>query len=373
MKRILYFIFVFILAVFFSIVVIATEESTTALDTGYEDILFANNYRGFCLDRDLHGAYPDYEFSINNTDEAISNYDGSNISQALKILFTQHFETIFVTDEHGNYIIENSNTVQGVVWHFTENQYVWGVQKTLVESIKSYSGPTIPDDGYQLTLSNGDIITFSFMVLKPKIDNVQYFFAYKFTVGQEAPHTHNFGDTWQSNEDIHWKQCECEETADIATHSGGIANCISSAICSTCLQPYGGVDSENHTGNTDLRGFLPATQDAPGYTGDTYCTDCNTLLTSGEPIPQLHTHNFGDTWQSNEDIHWKQCECEEETDIEKHIYEDSICKICGRKYPDFPPIESPNTGDNFNSHLSLTLLFLIVSSLFIFKKAEIKT
>ncbi len=44
-------------------------------------------------------------------------------------------------------------------------------------------------------------------------------------------------------------------------------------------------DFTNHVGGTEVRDAREATEDAPGYTGDTYCLDCNTKIADGEPIP----------------------------------------------------------------------------------------
>lgn len=45
------------------------------------------------------------------------------------------------------------------------------------------------------------------------------------------------------------------------------------------------VDSTHHTGSTKVLNAKPATCTEEGYTGDVYCADCNTLLSSGTAIP----------------------------------------------------------------------------------------
>ncbi|MBQ6182708.1 MAG: hypothetical protein IJK33_02345 [Clostridia bacterium] len=47
------------------------------------------------------------------------------------------------------------------------------------------------------------------------------------------------------------------------------------------------IDLHNHTGETELRNYLPATHDADGYTGDVYCVGCGSMLEQGEFIPAL--------------------------------------------------------------------------------------
>lgn len=52
----------------------------------------------------------------------------------------------------------------------------------------------------------------------------------------------------------------------------------------------GEVDAANHV-NTEVIGAVAATEYAGGYTGDTYCTDCDKLVAEGENTPKLdHTH-----------------------------------------------------------------------------------
>lgn len=49
-------------------------------------------------------------------------------------------------------------------------------------------------------------------------------------------------------------------------------------------------DSSNHTGETVLKGYLAATEEAEGYSGDLHCKDCDALLVKGDVLPKLpHT------------------------------------------------------------------------------------
>ncbi len=47
------------------------------------------------------------------------------------------------------------------------------------------------------------------------------------------------------------------------------------------------IDPDHHGGETYLRDAVKATQKREGYTGDTYCLDCDTLLKAGKVIPIL--------------------------------------------------------------------------------------
>lgn len=68
--------------------------------------------------------------------------------------------------------------------------------------------------------------------------------------------------------------------------------------------------------NTEIRGAKDATCTEEGYTGDTYCLDCGTLLKKGEPIPKAHSWNTYYTVDraptleeaGQESIHCKNCD-----------------------------------------------------------------
>lgn len=78
---------------------------------------------------------------------------------------------------------------------------------------------------------------------------------------------------------------------DLAGHSGGTASCVSGKICTVCGTEYTAKDSNVHL-HTEIRGRKKASCDSNGYTGDTYCTDCNTKISSGRVIPAT-----GHKWQ----------------------------------------------------------------------------
>ncbi|MBR5785216.1 MAG: hypothetical protein IKY41_00775, partial [Clostridia bacterium] len=284
-------------------------DDASSMTNGYTDVLFSNDYRGFCLDQKKKGAYTGDVFTPVDTSVATSNVDGSDVSQKIKILLTQSFDELYKYDDASGYILSDTNTVQAVVWNFTDGQYIWGLQKTLVERVNAYTGPAIPDNGYVLTLANGDTITFYFLVMKTKDDAQQDFFAYKIVTNEKPSHKCEFADKWEYDEDSHWHECECGEIADEDEHTGGEATCKEKAECEFCGQPYGEKDPENHVGKTYVKDAVEPSYEAPGYTGDIYCSDCDELLEYGEPIDQLHRCDFSGEWEYDEDSHWHECEC----------------------------------------------------------------
>lgn len=64
------------------------------------------------------------------------------------------------------------------------------------------------------------------------------------------------------------------------------ATCVSKAVCSVCGEAFGEVDANNHV-HTTVKNLKEATCTQTGYTGDTYCTDCNKLLGMGKELAVL--------------------------------------------------------------------------------------
>ena len=154
-------------------------------------------------------------------------------------------------------------------------------------------------------------------------------------------------------------------------HTGGEDTCIAGAVCNVCGQTYGDINENNHTGQTEIRNAAEATCGRPGYTGDLYCLDCQTMIRKGEEIPATgaHTggqgtctdkpvcdicdqeygdvvpnnHNWNQNWSSDSKGHWIGCgDCDEGKDMEKHHDNDGDkkCDLCGYA---LRPI--PDTGD----------------------------
>ena len=95
--------------------------------------------------------------------------------------------------------------------------------------------------------------------------------------------THTYGTEWKSDADTHWHECSCGEKADIAAHS---------------------------------------------YDNDQDST-CNVCRYERQPP---HTHDFGNSWESDAFGHWQECSCGEKTTAQAHSYDDEqdpICNVCG--------------------------------------------
>ena len=89
------------------------------------------------------------------------------------------------------------------------------------------------------------------------------------------------------------------EGGEACTHTGGAATCMAPAVCDLCGQPYGDVNSANHTGNTTTVGAKAATCGTAGYSGDVTC-ECGVTVTKGEETAATGVHTYGD-WSSTKD------------------------------------------------------------------------
>jgi len=128
---------------------------------------------------------------------------------------------------------------------------------------------------------------------------------------------------WESDGTNHWHTCGvCGAAFDKAAHKGGEATCSAKAICSVCETEYGELDPDNHV-NTEIRDAVAATEEADGYTGDTWCKDCNTKIAEGRVVPKLdHTHSMVKT-EAKPATH------EDDGNIEYYT-----CSKCGKMYND---------------------------------------
>ncbi|MBE6658239.1 MAG: hypothetical protein E7604_07330 [Ruminococcaceae bacterium] len=144
---------------------------------------------------------------------------------------------------------------------------------------------------------------------------------------------------WESDGTNHWHTCVCGTRIDETVHTGGEATCNAKAICETCETPYGDIDAQNHVGDTEIRNKVPVGCVTDGYTGDTYCLACDTLLTEGETVPAVGYHiDTDDKWEYDSTNHWHTCVCGEKFDTVTHTggnatcYAKAICEICENAY-----------------------------------------
>ena len=109
--------------------------------------------------------------------------------------------------------------------------------------------------------------------------NEGYLTSYKY-IKIASVHIHDYGTTWKSDENNHWKECECGDKANTAPHA----------------------DANN----------------------DGKCDVCEYTMSV------IHTHDYGTTWKSDENNHWNECACGDKANKAAHADEDNDgkCDIC---------------------------------------------
>ena len=170
----------------------------------------------------------------------------------------------------------------------------------------------------------------------------------KIASGKAIPATGNHVDVdgkWESDGTNHWHTCYFETKFDVTAHSGGEATCKDKAVCSVCKTAYGKLNASNHKGNTYLKDQKEATCYEEGYTGDTYCSDCNVKIKDGTVIAKT-AHNPASVWTTDATHHWKVCEvigCGNLIDKALHsggeatCVAKAVCTVCGVQYGELDP------------------------------------
>ena len=73
-------------------------------------------------------------------------------------------------------------------------------------------------------------------------------------------------------------------------------------------------------------------------------------------VINVHTHEFGTEWKSDETYHWHECACGAVSDKAEHSYEDGKCTVCGAKDP-----EMSNPSDTGDAGILLITAALLIS------------
>ena len=94
----------------------------------------------------------------------------------------------------------------------------------------------------------------------------------------KIPHTHSYSETYKSDADGHWKECDCGDKTEESGHNPGAA--------------------------------------ATETTAQT-CTVCGYVI-----APELgHQHSYNTTYSSDADNHWKACACGDKKDVAAHSFD----------------------------------------------------
>ena len=178
--------------------------------------------------------------------------------------------------------------------------------------------------------------------------------------GEMRNTSHKYETTWSTDATNHWHKCSvCGDKADNAAHTASdwIVDKEASelkagskhqecTICKKTLKTESIPATGCKHGDTKVAGVKDATCEEDGYTGDTVCKICNTVMTPGTAIPatghDIETTGAKDASCMEEGFSGKQvCKTcnkviDEGTVIEKvpHSFADGICTVCNTTDPD---------------------------------------
>ena len=127
-----------------------------------------------------------------------------------------------------------------------------------------------------------------------------------------------------ANEPHEWENGVCVECNYTCSHTGGTATCVKKAVCDICKSAYGAVNPANHAGETVLKNAVTPSCYEGGYSGDTYCKDCDALITAGRDMAPTGNHVAKEPWLKDDTSHWHACStpgCSAQVDKAEHRYQ----------------------------------------------------
>lgn len=147
-------------------------------------------------------------------------------------------------------------------------------------------------------------------------------------------HVHDFGTAWQEDSDAHWHICMKPGCYDRDNYGAHVYDNACDMSCNTCghvrVAPHeygmewrGNKDGHWHvclicSAKSDVLPHVPSASATPD--GSMVCSDCQIKLDM-----QDHQHNYGTTWETTEQGHWKIClDCNASSEIAPHAWDDGV-------------------------------------------------
>lgn len=170
--------------------------------------------------------------------------------------------------------------------------------------------------------------------------------------------SHKYSDTYKADDETHWRECACGEKTDVnnhaddnkdhkcdlcgktlSEHTGGTATCKDKAKCEVCGESYGELDANNHT---DLRHIeaKAATKTSEGNIEYWYCEGCGKYYKDAKATQEI---------------------TKEQTVTAKLPSDNNTStsdSTGNNNKPSSDTTTSPQTGDNSNLALWVSLLFV---------------
>ena len=139
------------------------------------------------------------------------------------------------------------------------------------------------------------------------------------------------------------------EQDGVPLYYGKAANLIDSGS-GTVTVPLLGSSSKLEDGDYTMRFYVEDRTDGIYFASDT--VDLTISVANGAVSVTdmgdvaVHTHDFGNGWESDESGHWHECSCGEKVDIAAHSYDndqDAECNVCGYERQITPPVSQEYT------------------------------
>ena len=157
-------------------------------------------------------------------------------------------------------------------------------------------------------------------------------------------HTHNWDTELTTDENGHWYACSgCEEKKDEASHDFENA---CDGLCETCGHTRETAHSFGEQWVSDATGHWYActvcgeksdfAEHAPG--AEATETTAQTCTACGYEVVAALGHSFSETWSTDADSHWHDCQCGEKEGLEPHSWDEGVegdegivytCTVCG--------------------------------------------
>ena len=284
------------------------------------------------------------------------SFTGTNIIPTVN---NKGYQAVFTPDDTNNYNTV-TRTITVTVNKAAKAPNMPEAAMTPAHSTKKVGDITLPDGwswqeaDKDTALADGVAVTANAIYTGPDKGNYETESVSITITRSECDHTHteirNQREATCKEEgytgDTYCKDCGEKLAAGTTTgkkpHTVGTpATCVSKAVCSVCGETFGEVDATNHV-HTTVKNRREATCIQTGYTGDTYCTDCDKLLETGEELAALgHDYLASVTKQpttTEEGVRTYTCtRC-------GHSYTESIAKLTSPSpQPTATPSDKPET------------------------------
>lgn len=151
-----------------------------------------------------------------------------------------------------------------------------------------------------------------------------------YTMTPMLNHTHTYATKWEADETGHWYACEgCGDQKDFESHS---YDDLCDPDCNVCghlaatAHYYDGTWLSDETGHWAICGLCEEASPVEAHTPGPEATETEAQLCSVcsfELAPALeHVHEAKDSWLTDEELHWKECECGEKLDEAAHSWDE---------------------------------------------------